>query len=232
MKEIKSSSVQLIITNPPLFFSKCNFSNSGLPQDFESYVKELRRVFKECNRVLESGRYICINFRGSAEDAFPPAQFLISLKEAGFEYCDDLIWNKKTLQNGKQPPTILDHSLIFCKGKVGKSEFERKIKAWIETEETQFAWDSGLLDSVATPILGDDISAQLAETLISMYSYEGETVLDPFLGNGTISRAAALLNRRSVGYEINPYNLHIIKRKTGIPEKHLKVVFQGEARLT
>ncbi len=46
-----------------------------------------------------------------------------------------------------------------------------------------------------------------------MYSFVGETVLDPFLGSGTSSLAAKLSNRHSIGYEINPDFLSIIKEK-------------------
>jgi site-specific DNA-methyltransferase (adenine-specific) len=62
---------------------------------------------------------------------------------------------------------------------------------------------------------------ELPKRLIKMFSFVGETVLDPFLGSGTTIKAAAELDRDSIGYEINKNYLKIIKEKIGIDKKHL-----------
>jgi site-specific DNA-methyltransferase (adenine-specific) len=54
---------------------------------------------------------------------------------------------------------------------------------------------------------------ELPKRLIKMFSYEGETIFDPFLGSGTTSLAAEHLNRNSIGYEINPSFLPLIREK-------------------
>ena len=54
-----------------------------------------------------------------------------------------------------------------------------------------------------------------------MFSFVGDTVLDPFLGSGTTMLAAKNLDRNSIGYEINPDFLNIIKKKVGIDETKL-----------
>jgi site-specific DNA-methyltransferase (adenine-specific) len=57
---------------------------------------------------------------------------------------------------------------------------------------------------------------ELPKRLIKMFSFIGDTVLDPFLGSGTTILAAKNLSRNSIGYEINPEFLPIIKEKVGI----------------
>jgi len=57
------------------------------------------------------------------------------------------------------------------------------------------------------------------ERLIKMFSFVGETVLDPFLGSGTTTKAARELGRNSVGYEINRNYLSIIKQKVGVNQR-------------
>jgi len=57
---------------------------------------------------------------------------------------------------------------------------------------------------------------ELPKRLIKMFSFVGDTVLDPFLGSGTTSLAAKKLNRNSVGYEMNPEFIPYIERKLEI----------------
>ena len=57
---------------------------------------------------------------------------------------------------------------------------------------------------------------ELPRRLIKMFSFVGDTVLDPFLGSGTTSLAAKDLNRNSIGYEINEKFIPIIKGKLGL----------------
>jgi site-specific DNA-methyltransferase (adenine-specific) len=64
---------------------------------------------------------------------------------------------------------------------------------------------------------------ELPHRLIKMFSFPNEIVLDPFLGSGTTSLAAKKLNRNSVGYEINPEYLPIIKGKIGGSDASMQV---------
>ena len=62
---------------------------------------------------------------------------------------------------------------------------------------------------------------ELPNRLIKMFSFVGETILDPFLGSGTTALAAKNLDRNSVGFEINPEFIHLIKEKLNIQQKDL-----------
>jgi site-specific DNA-methyltransferase (adenine-specific) len=64
---------------------------------------------------------------------------------------------------------------------------------------------------------------ELPNRLIKMFSFPNETVLDPFMGSGTTALAARKLNRNSIGYEINPEYIPIIKRKVGSSDAFMKV---------
>lgn len=57
---------------------------------------------------------------------------------------------------------------------------------------------------------------ELPHRLIKMFSFVGDTVLDPFLGSGTTSLASKKLNRNSVGFEINPEFKPFIEKKLGV----------------
>ncbi|MEA2006414.1 MAG: DNA methyltransferase, partial [Acidobacteriota bacterium] len=78
---------------------------------------------------------------------------------------------------------------------------------------------------------------ELPRRLIKMFSFIGDTVLDPFLGSGTTSFAAKNLNRSSIGYEINEDFLPIIKEKLGINQSNIfqdvtfEIIRQEEPRV-
>jgi len=69
---------------------------------------------------------------------------------------------------------------------------------------------------------------ELPARLIKMFSFAGETVLDPFLGSGTTSLAAKNLSRNSVGYEINTDYIPIIKEKLNVTESINEYVFLND----
>jgi site-specific DNA-methyltransferase (adenine-specific) len=62
---------------------------------------------------------------------------------------------------------------------------------------------------------------ELPKRIIKMFSFVDDYILDPFLGSGTTSLVARNLNRNSVGYEINPDSIPIIKEKIGVNQKDL-----------
>ena len=62
---------------------------------------------------------------------------------------------------------------------------------------------------------------ELPKRLITMFSFVGEAVLDPFLGSGTTSLAAMKLERNSIGYEINDAFLQVIHEKIGVSQTNI-----------
>ena len=73
--------------------------------------------------------------------------------------------------------------------------------------------------------------------LIKLFSYVGETVLDPFMGSGTTNKVSAMLGRNSVGYEIDQELCNIVKEKMGLEQNSLfpknyevKIIIRKDAR--
>ena len=107
--------------------------------------------------------------------------------------------------------------------KVGKREVSIEIKEKSKISLKEFKefrddiWDiNGVNDKHAAAY-----PYELPERLIKMFTYVGDTVLDPFVGSGTTIKAAKELNRNSIGIDINPEFLSIIKEKVGINQKML-----------
>jgi len=260
MVEVSSESVQLVVTSPPYFNVKdYGIENIGSIDDFHEYLQNVQQVFDECYRVLENGRYMCVNICDiiSGDRKYPiPANYVAMLQRSGFEYREDLIWRKPSGIGAKGgggaskrfgvfvqhpfpmyyfPNNIFEHILVFRKGRFDykKITFEDKQRAAVDLGEAKTRWSSDIWDM--TPETKNQYSKdshpamfpeELPEALIRLYTYPGETVLDPFLGSGTTSKVAAQLDRRSIGYEVNPAYLGLIRRKSGIAPKDLKLINQ------
>ncbi|MFC1824294.1 DNA-methyltransferase, partial [Thermodesulfobacteriota bacterium] len=97
------------------------------------------------------------------------------------------------------------------------------------TKEQWAAWTLGIWDinpvqpQVEHPAMYPD---ELCVRLIKMFSYEGDTVLDPWLGSGTTVKVARELNRIAYGYEKEPQYKEVIMKKLGIASE--KAVIEAE----
>lgn len=101
---IKDESVSLIVTSPP-YWDKANYgdehANIGRRDTYVSFLLNMKEVFRECFRVLEPGRKICVNtanvnqFTEHGLLTFPiAADFCVILRELGFLMINELIWSK------------------------------------------------------------------------------------------------------------------------------------------
>jgi len=241
MPELADNSVQLIVTNPPYFDMGGCSECTGSLDDFNDYLNDMQLAFSECHRVLENGGIICVNVCDvvNYQCKHPlPAHYFLLLQRAGFEYRDDLVWRKPVetgadLRKGifiqhasplaYSPGSILGHVLVLRKG-----DFTRKAPSRAERQQAMFeiraimrlrSQDAGDLHPSLYP-------QELAEMLIELYSHKGETVLDPFLGNGTTARAAARLARRSIGYQTDRSRLPSIMQGSGIAPEDVRIIEQ------
>jgi len=214
MSEVPDGSVQLVIASPPYF----DMNDERQPEYFGDYLKEMQLVFNECYRVLQAGRHICVNVcdvigKGCAHPY--PAHYVLLLQRVGFEYRDDIIWQKPAYGS---PNNVLGHILIMRKGradfrKIGQSERKQAI---FDIRTAMRGWDSG----------SSQLPCAISETLIKLYTCEGETVLDPFLGDGMTATAAARLGRCSISYEPDLSRLPSILQRSGIAPDKVKIIEQ------
>lgn len=265
MAEIPDESTQLIVTSPPYFNVKdYGVDNIGSINDFHEYLQNMQLVFNECFRVLQKGRYICVNICDviSGEAKYPiPANYVGILQRAGFEYREDIIWRKPSGVGAKGasgaakrfglfiqhpypmyyfPNNVFEHILVFRKGKFDYKKIspEEKQRAAIDIGEAKARWNSDIWEM--NPETKNQYTAkdshpamfpeELPEALIRLYTYPGETVLDPFLGSGTTTKVAAQLDRKSIGYEVNPAYLGLIRKKAGIAPQDLEIMYQKRWR--
>ncbi|MCX8063914.1 MAG: site-specific DNA-methyltransferase, partial [Candidatus Hydrogenedentes bacterium] len=246
MHEVPDKSIHLIITSPPYWQLKDygDKNQIGFNDTYEEYINNLNLVWKECFRVLHDGCRLCINIGDQfARSVYygrykviPIRTEIIKFCETiGFDYMGAIIWQKPTTMNTTGGATVMgsfpyprngiikidyEFILIFKKpGNPPKTSKETKEASKLTKEEWNkyFSghWEfNGIRQTEHLAMFPEE----LPKRLIKMFSFIGETVLDPFLGSGTTSLAAKNLGRNSIGYEINKAFLPIIKNKLHIDE--------------
>ena len=257
MIEIKNNSIDLIITSPPYWHIKDYEVEGqiGYGQSLHQYLKDLYRVWKECYRILKPGRRLCINIGdqfarsiiyGRYKIIPLHAEFIAQCEDIGFDYMGAIIWQKKTTMNTTgganvmgsypYPPNgmiEIDYEFILIfkkpgKGKKVSKEIKEKSKLTKEEWKEYFYghWYFGGAKQIGHEAMFPE---ELPKRLIKMYTFIGDTVLDPFLGSGTTVKVALELNRNAIGYEINKNFLDIIEEKLGL--KHGLLRFSNNIKI-
>lgn len=249
--EVADESVHLVITSPPYWQLKDygNGSQIGFDDSYEDYINNLNIVWSQCHRVLKNGCRLCVNIGDQfARSVYygrykviPIRTEIIKLCETvGFDYMGAIIWQKVTTCNTTGGATIMgsfpfprngilkiDYEFILIFKKHGsapkvRKEIKEQSRMTIEEWNQYFAghWNiPGEKQDKHLAMFPEEVPSRL----IKMFSFVNDTVLDPFLGSGTTSLAAKKLGRNSIGYEINPEFLLLIKDKLGI---HQKMMFE------
>lgn len=249
MSELPDNSVHLAITSPPYWQLKDYGTENqiGFHDSYEQYINNLNLVWKECYRTLQNGCRLCVNIGDQFARAVYYGRYkVIPIREEiikfceniGFDYMGAIIWQKVTTSNttgggvqmGSYPYPRngilkLDYEFILVFKKLGdapKPTKEQKELSKMTAEEwnTYFAghWNfAGARQNGHIAMFPEE----LPRRLIKMFSFVGETILDPFAGSGTTALASKNLERSSIGFEINTEFIPIIKAKLETHQKDL-----------
>ena len=247
MAEVEDESIDLVVTSPPYWHIKDYGIKGqiGYGQSLHQYLRDLYYVWQECFRVLRPGSRLCLNIgdqfaRASVYGRYKViplhAEFIAQGEQIGFDFMGSVIWQKKTTMNTTggavvmgsypYPPNgiiEIDYEFIHIFKKPGKSkkvlpETKEASKLTKEEWKEYFAghWYFGGARQLGHEAMFPE---ELPRRLIRMFSFRGDTVLDPFLGSGTTVKVALDLGRNAVGYEINEDYLEVIKEKAGSKDK-------------
>ncbi len=241
MTELADNSVDLVVTSPPYWQIKDYGAPGqiGFGQSLHEYLYDLSRVWAECARALKPGRRLCVNIGdqfartviyGRYKIIPLHAEVIAQCESLGLDFLGSIIWQKKTTMNTTGGATIMgsfphppngiveldyEYILLFKKpGPPPKIVASVKAASAMTKEEWKlyFAghWNFGGARQALHEAMFPD---ELPYRLIRMFSYVGETVLDPFMGSGTTAKVAVENGRSAWGYEINPDFLPLIREK-------------------
>ncbi len=232
MRDLNDNSVALVVTSPPYFAGKAYETDLGqghVPGSYLDYLKMLRDVFAECKRVLEPGGRMAINvanlgrkpYRSLSADVIRILQDDLQLLLRG-----EILWVKADGASGNcawgsfasaANPVLRDLServILASKGRFDRAIPRKKREAQglpFENSISKEDFMAGTLDvwkirpesarRVGHPA---PFPVELPEKCIHLFSYVGDTILDPFLGSGSTAVAAAKTGRHFVGFDTDP----------------------------
>src|SRR6266699_2981954 len=262
---IPDESVHLVVTSPPYFNLKPYASYAGGRQlgridDYESFLNELDRVWRECERVLVPGGRICcvigdilIPRRADGRHrVLPlPSDIQVRSRKHGLDNLTPILWFKignrtneagggssgyygKPYQPGAIIKNDIEHIVMLRKpGGYRTTPMIQRALSMLQRDEME-AWMRPVWSDIRGASLRDGHPApfpvEIAERLIRMFSFVGDTVLDPFAGSGSTALAAIRAGRNSSSAEIEEDYLNLATLRSAdqaarpLVETHASVV--------
>ena len=215
MVELPDNSIHLMVTSPPYNVGKDYDRDLSL----DEYLSFLKGVWAEVYRVLVPGGRACINVANLGRKPYLPLHaFLVrDLLELQFLMRGEIIWDKGASASASTAwgswqsasnPTLRDtheYILVFSKTSYRRKRRDGRKDTIAKDEFLEYTKSVWTFPAQSASKVGHPapFPVELPYRLIQLYSYEGEVVLDPFMGSGQTALAALKSGRRYVGYETN-----------------------------
>jgi site-specific DNA-methyltransferase (adenine-specific) len=257
MADVADDSVALVVTSPPYFAGKAYEEALGeghIPASYLEYLEMLTEVFAECVRTLEPGGRIAVNvanlgrrpYRSLSADVTTILQDRLGLWLRG-----EIVWQKARGAAGScawgsfampSNPVLRDLTervVLASKGRPDRARTAKQrhreglpsvstIAADDFMEATLDVWELGA-ESASRVGHPAPFPVELPQRLIELHTYEGDLVLDPFMGSGSTGIAAARTGRHYVGYDTDRDYVDLARSR--IAEEVARVASRGPTRL-
>ncbi len=231
---LPNESIHLVLTSPPYWNLKQYNENPdqlGHINDYETFLAELEKVWREVFRVLvPGGRLVCVvgdvcvsRRRFGRHLVFPlHADICVQCRKIGFDNLNPIIWHKIAnvkfeVENGSkflgkpyEPNAIIknDMEFILMQRKPGgyrkPTEEQRKLSKISKKDFNTWFKQIWYINGASTKKHPAPFPLELASRLVRMFSFHNDIVLDPFCGSGTTNLASLIYGRNSIGIDIDP----------------------------
>ena len=243
MSFIPSDSVHLVVTSPPYWNLKeyeRGQNQLGIIEDYDAFVCELAKVWKECHRILVPGGRIacivgdvCLSRRKNGRHVVMPlhSDIAVCCRKLGFDNLNPILWHKISnasfeantsasfLGKPYEPNAIIknDVEYILMQRKPGgyrnPTNLQREKSRIDKNDYNEWFQQIWTLGGASTKVHPAPFPLEIATRLVKMFSFFGDTVVDPFCGSGTTMYAALNCERNSIGVEIEEKYCRIITER-------------------
>lgn len=241
MDAIADGSVALVVTSPPYFAGKQyeeELGRDGVPASYLEYLEMLREVFAECVRKLEPGGRMAVNVANLGRKPYRSLSadvIRILEDDLGLLLRGEIIWRKAEGASGNcawgsfrsaSNPVLRDITervIVASKGRFDRALTARQRKEKGRPHESTVMTDDFMALTLDVWTIPPESArrvghpapfpVELPEQLIRLYTYRNDLVVDPFMGSGSALVAAANLDRRYAGYDLDPDYVEIARRR-------------------
>ena len=214
----------------------------GHVEDYDQFLQELNKVWKQCfDALVPGGRLICVvgdvclsrRENGGRHTVVPlHSSIQEHCRKLGFDNLAPIIWHKISnaayeVEGGStflgkpyEPNSVIKNDIEFIlmerkPGGYRAPDISTKVLSVISAENHK-KWFQQIWTGVtgaSTKQHPAPYPLELAERLVRMFSFVGDTVLDPFMGTGTTTVAAAKWGRNSIGFEIDRHYYKMAQKR-------------------
>ena len=243
MTELAECSISLTVTSPPYWnaidydthikdkkawYRERQYASFG--KTYEDYLDNIEKTFREVSRVTIAGGFCAIvvgTILHKGKHYSVPMAITERMQNIGWDFHQDIIWNKVTggvrragsyIQHpyaGYYYPNIMtEYILIFRK----KGDVRRGNALAMAVDEV-FTRDIANNIWHIAPVPPRTIKhpcpypEEIARRLILLYSQEGDTILDPFIGSGQTAISAIKHHRKCIGYDVESEYLKLAEER-------------------
>ena len=221
LKDIRGK-VNLIVTSPP-YNVGIEYGNINDSLGYEEYLYFTEKYLKRFYEILADDGRVCLNIpldknKGGLQSVY--ADVVRIAKDVGLKYQSTIVWNEQNISRRTAWGSWLSASAPYVIAPVEmivlfyKNSWKRKGKGKSTISREEFIeWTNGLwtFPGENRKALGHPapFPVELPLRCLKLFSYEGDLILDPFVGSGTTMIACKMLNRRGIGIDIDRSYLEI-----------------------
>lgn len=226
IEDIEDNSIDLIITSPP-YNVDIQYGIHNDKMSYEDYLRFTKDYLKVCHRLAKEDGRFCLNIpldknKGGQQSVC--ADITTIAKEVGWQYHSTIIWNEQNISrrtawgswlSARAPYVIAPVEVIIV---LYKKQWKKISNGVSDITRKEFLeWTNGVWNFMgeSKKRVGHPapFPVELPRRCIKLFSYVGDTVLDPFIGSGTTLIACALTNRKGIGVDIDVSYCELAKNR-------------------